>query len=328
MNRTENAPATGWSLNGSLKKLLGVAGVDRRKPPDCIALGAALRRLRADTSHPSKRFLGQRAVKRFLLIVSIVWCLVCLAEQVGFAQNDNAPPAAAPDTADAAEESQHSVRELLNAGGEIGWIIIALSVAAVALIVEHVLSIRRGALIPIALAEQTHQLISQGKYSEAEQIARASSSFLGHVLTSGLMEVSIGYKAVEKAMEDSAAEQAARLFRKIEYLSVIGTIAPMLGLLGTVLGMIQAFDEFKTQANPQVSQLAPGISQALVTTAMGLIVAVPALTGYSIFRNRIDGLVAEAALMAEHLFSDFKRRAVSQRKTAAAQQQPTKKPAG
>ena len=314
MNRTENAHA-------------GVAGVDRREPPDFAARGAALRRLRSDPSHPSKDFTFQRAVKRFLLIASIIWCLVSFAEQPACAQTDDAPPAAAPNSANEAEQSKHTVRELLNAGGKIGWIIIALSVAAVALIVEHVLSIRRGALIPIGLAEQIHELIGQGSYSEAEQVARSSSSFLGHVLTSGLMEVSVGYKAVEKALEDSAAEQAARLFRKIEYLSVIGTIAPMLGLLGTVLGMIQAFDEFKTQANPQVSQLAPGISQALVTTAMGLIVAVPALAGYSIFRNRIDGLVAEASLMAEHLFADFKRRALSQRKSAATQQ-PSKKPTG
>jgi biopolymer transport protein ExbB len=233
------------------------------------------------------------------------------------AEDGVGPPAAAA-TADSPSEEPQGIRELLNAGGTIGWIIIALSVATVALIVEHLISIRRGALLPIGLAEESHQLINQGRFTDAEQIARNSPSFLGHVLASGLAEVSFGYKAAEKAMEDASVERAARLFRKIEYLSIIGTIAPMLGLLGTVLGMIAAFDQFKNQASPQVSQFAPGISHALVTTAMGIIVAVPALAGYAIFRNRIDGLVAESTLMAEHLFSDFKRRTQSKRKSAAA----------
>ena len=230
---------------------------------------------------------------------------------------EQTPSADAGDLSEADDDAQLDVRRLVNAGGKIGWIIMALSVVAVALNVEHLLSLRRGALMPSRLAEETHQLIAQGKYSEAEQTARSSGSFLGHVLAAGLSEISIGYGSVEKAMEDASAQQAARLFRKIEYLSVIGTIAPMLGLLGTVLGMIQAFLEFEAKANPQVSELAPGISQALVTTAMGLIVAVPALAGYAVFRNRIDGLVAEATLLAEHVFIDYKRKAAARRKGAA-----------
>jgi biopolymer transport protein ExbB len=143
---------------------------------------------------------------------------------------------------------------------------------------------------------------------------------LAHILAAGLAEVSLGYSAVEKAMEDASIEQAARMLRKIEYLSVIGTIAPMLGLLGTVWGMIQAFLEFEIKANPQVSELAPGIYHALVTTLFGLCVAVPALAAFAIFRNRIDGLVAETALMAAHVFSNFKRSAAVRREAARRKQ--------
>lgn len=248
---------------------------------------------------------------RALLLILTALLIFAATSSQGVAQEGvGQPPAAA-----ATENDQPGIREWIHAAGFIGWAIMALSVAALALIVEHFISIRRGALLPLALAEEAHQLINQGKLGDAEQAAKNSHSFLGHVLAAGLADVSIGYKAAEKAMEDACVEQSARLFRKIEYLSVIGTIAPMLGLLGTVLGMIEAFNEFKNQANPQVSQFAPGISQALVTTAMGLIVAVPALAGYAIFRNRIDGLVAEAALVAEHLFADFKRRSLSKRKS-------------
>lgn len=258
--------------------------------------------------------LGRLRKRCLFVVISATILLVVSSATRVVAQNGVTPAAAV----DSPTEEPPGIRELLQAGGAIGVIIIALSVATVALIVEHLLSIRRGALLPIGLAEEAHQLINQGRFSDAEQVARSSPSFLGHMLAEGLAEISFGYKAAEKAMEDAGVERAARLFRKIEYLSIIGTIAPMLGLLGTVLGMIAAFDQFKNQASPQVSQFAPGISHALVTTAMGIIVAVPALAGYAIFRNRIDGLVAEATLMAEHLFSDFKRRTLSKRKSPAA----------
>ena len=210
---------------------------------------------------------------------------------------------------------QLEVRELLQAGGPIGYTILGLSVCMVALIVEHLLSIRRGALMPASLAEQTHQLITQKQIQQAVQHCNESRSFLGHVLSAGLAEMELGYAAVEKSMEDAATEQAARLFRKIEYLSIIGTIAPMLGLLGTVWGMMLAFMEFQLKANPQVAELAPGIYKALVTTLLGLAVAVPALASFAIFRNRIDELVAESSLLAEHVFLDFKRSLVARRKS-------------
>lgn len=120
-------------------------------------------------------------------------------------------------------------------------------------------------------------------------------------------------------MEDAATEQAARLFRKIEFLNVIGTLAPMLGLMGTVWGMILAFDTFQYSTNPQVSELAPHIATALVTTLFGLLVAVPALGAFAMFRNRIDELVAESSLLAEHVFADYKRNLILRKKAAAGQ---------
>lgn len=228
-------------------------------------------------------------------------------------------------TADAARAAEHeriltdeglNVRALLDAGGAIGYLTIALSVAMVALIVEHLLSIRRASLMPPGLAENCRQLVAASQLAQAEQLCREQPSFLGYVVGAGLQEAGLGYDAVEKSMEDAAHEQAARLFRKIEYLSVIGTIAPMLGLMGTVWGMIQAFGEFSEKANPQVSEFAPGISHALVTTLFGLLVAIPSLAAFSIFRNRIDEYVAETSLQAEHVLQPLK--AALKGRTAAA----------
>jgi biopolymer transport protein ExbB len=211
-----------------------------------------------------------------------------------------------------------NVSALLQAGGSIGYVIMALSVAMVALIVEHLFSIRRGSLMPPGLAEQVQQLIAAGQIQQAEQACRQRPSFLGYVLGAGLQEVAAGYGAVEKAMEDAAGAQAARLMRRIEYLSAIGTIAPMLGLLGTVWGMILAFSEFADRANPQVAEFAPAISVALVTTLQGLCVAIPALATLAILRNRVDEFVMEASLTAEHVVSPLKRMLRARRRSPKA----------
>lgn len=205
-------------------------------------------------------------------------------------------------------EGRLSLKDILDAGGVIGYLIIALSILMAALIVQHLLTVRRATVMPRGLADEVHELLAAGKIAEAEEACQRQPSVLARMLSAGLAEVRIGYAAVEKAMEDAATEQAARLLRRVEYLSTIGTIAPMIGLLGTVWGMILAFLEFETKANPQVSELAPGIYKALVTTLLGLMVAVPALAAYAIFRNRIDERIAEAALLAEHVFADYKQR--------------------
>ncbi len=213
-----------------------------------------------------------------------------------------------------------SLGQLFEAGGAIGYVITALSVLMVALVVEHIFSLRRNALMPPGLAEAIHHHVALRHFEEARQQCHFHPSFLAYVLSAGLREADISYDAVEKGLEDSSTEQAARLYRKIEYLSVIGTIAPMLGLLGTVWGMILAFMEFEQKANPQVSELAPGIYKALVTTLQGLCVAIPALAAFAHFRNRIDQLVADGALTAEAVFADYKRAELVEQRAGLVEQ--------
>lgn len=198
---------------------------------------------------------------------------------------------------------------LLEAGGTIGWFIMALSVVVVALVFEHLLTVRRGTLLPKGVAEAIRKQISAGRFEAATKLCHEHPSYVAEVLSAGLDEVALGYPAVEKAMEDAARQQAARLSRKLEFFTMIGTIAPMLGLLGTVWGMILAFMEFEHSPNPQPSQLAPGIYKALVTTLQGLCVAIPSLAAFSLLRNRLDELVAEATLAAERAFTGYKRSA-------------------
>jgi biopolymer transport protein ExbB len=202
--------------------------------------------------------------------------------------------------------------DIIFAGGVTGLaivlVLLALSMVALALAVEHVLTIRRNVLMPPGLADQVAKRLTAGDRRGAAEACDLHPSFLANVLRAALAEADAGWPAVEKALDDSCAEQAARLFRKIEYLSVIGNIAPMIGLLGTVVGMIFAFQEVaSTQGAARAGQLASGIYQALVTTVGGLLVAIPSLAAFAVFRNRIDGLVTETAYAAQRALRPLKR---------------------
>jgi biopolymer transport protein ExbB len=206
-----------------------------------------------------------------------------------------------------------SVQEMLDAGGMIGYLILVFSVVMVALMIDYITNIRRTTLMPPGLAEEIHRCLAEKKFEEGKQYCLKHPGFLSRVLYAGLDEAGLSYGTIEKAMEDATMEQSARLFRRVEYLSVISNLAPMLGLMGTVWGMILAFLEFEQKANPQVSELAPGIYRALVTTLFGLGVAIPSMAAFAFFRNRIDELTAETALLAEHVFSDYRRAQQSRR---------------
>jgi biopolymer transport protein ExbB len=192
-------------------------------------------------------------------------------------------------------------------GGYIAFGLIALSVVTIALTIEHCLSIRRAAIIPTEAAERTKALINDKKYLEAIKFTAEDPSMIGYVLNACLTEASNGFMAMERALEESLEERSARLFRKIEYVNIIGNVAPMIGLLGTVTGMILLFAEIHAADTfPGARIVADKIAIALITTFWGLAVAIPALSIYAVFRNRIDVLTAECALAAEHILSVFK----------------------
>jgi biopolymer transport protein ExbB len=203
--------------------------------------------------------------------------------------------------------------EIVFSGGPLGIanmvVLIGLSIAAVALAIDNLRVIQKRKLIPPALGEEVRRLAAAGDIERAAVACREQPSLLAAVLLHGLAEADGGWSEMEKAMEDATAEQAARLFRRIEYLNVIGNIAPMVGLLGTVTGMLLAFKQVAdTEGSAGAAQLADGIYQALVTTVAGLIIAIPSLGAFALFRSRVDQLVAEAAYAALHALSPLKQR--------------------
>lgn len=248
------------------------------------------------------KYLG--VISRVALPLSLVgfWASPCLAAEGLVAVSDEAAGAS------------KGVLSIIFSGGIFGVamivVLLLLSLTAAYLVFDHLISIRRRDLMPEGLSEAVRTNLLDGDLKSAKQLCSENPSLLSFVLMHGISELEFGWSSVEKAIEDALAEQAARLFRKIEYLSVIGNIAPMVGLLGTVFGMIVAFQSVAaTQGTASAPQLAEGIYQALVTTVGGLIVAIPSIGAFAIFRNRIDQFVAEAAYLAQHVFSPLRRRA-------------------
>lgn len=267
-----------------------------------------------------------------ILVASTILFMLGAGDALAQDSSASTAPAASADASAAGDQpAPEGFFSIVFSGGVVGFTIMmllfALSLTAAYLVFEHIMTIRRGEIMPEGLSEQVRQLLQAGRAADADRVCREQPSFLSFVLLNGLAELDGGWPAVEKATEDATAEQSARLFRKIEYLSVIGNIAPMVGLLGTVTGMIFAFQQVaSTQGSAGAGDLAEGIYQALVTTVGGLIVAIPSLGAFAIFRNRVDQFVAEAAYLAQHALSPLKRRTVKKAPSPASPSPPPPPP--
>ncbi|MBU4055076.1 MAG: MotA/TolQ/ExbB proton channel family protein [Proteobacteria bacterium] len=232
----------------------------------------------------------------------------------GEIQNAATGPEVLQDPADAADASGDkgnikvmSLLDIINKGGIVGYLIILLSIVSLGLILDYSLTIRKVKILPPEDVSALKEMIEKGQFHEMNKMDNAHSSFLCKVTLAGLKEVQLGYGAMIKAMEDTSEALTSGIARKIEHLNVIGNISPMMGLLGTVIGMLRCFNEIANVAGAiEPKQLAGGIFEALITTCLGLIVAIPSLYCYAVFRNRIDEFTCEASLAAESLVSSFK----------------------
>ena len=220
------------------------------------------------------------------------------------------PPVAEPPR----EAEKQSFWSLLQASGIIGYLIMLLSLVAVALMIEYGLSIRQSVLMPSGFAEEVLKLLAQNQAGIAMQKCQKDPSALAQILYAGMMQYEFGWEWVEKAAEEATAEQASRLYRKVEYLHVIYNIAPMLGLLGTVVGMVIAFQHIADSSGyGRAPELARGIYLALITTIQGLVVAIPCLAAHSFFGNRIASLMSETTFVAEQVLQPIKKNLLRKR---------------
>jgi biopolymer transport protein ExbB len=208
----------------------------------------------------------------------------CVAPSVAIAQDEEA---LVDDGAAGDEEGTSYLTFLFQALG-IKYVIVflLLSFGLVALLVMCFMQFRTSVLMPPRLSEQFEQHLENKEFQQAYELAKNDDSYLGRVLAAGMSKLQSGYPAAVEAMQGAENEQAMALEHKISFVSLIGALAPMFGLLGTVDGMVAAFMKIaQSTTTPKPNELAQGISQALVTTLIGLWLAIPAIACYALFKN-------------------------------------------
>ena len=193
--------------------------------------------------------------------------------------------------------------QIIKAGGEVMIVLALLSVAAMSLIIYYFIAFRQERLLPSELQQKVLGTIEEGDYGKAREICAGGADLFSATLSAALAKRGHDKFVMKEAIEDEGRRNIDALWQKLSYLADIAAISPMVGLLGTVLGMIQAFNviAFQTGAVKPIL-LASGISKAMVTTAAGLIVAIPAMIFYSFFRGKVQDVSARLEIFSDEIF--------------------------
>lgn len=209
-------------------------------------------------------------------------------------------------TAVKVDQAEPFLQWMWRASGWIGLLIAAMSFYLIALVLWMFFQYRKSVAAPETLVREVSELLSQRRFGEAYQRLAADPSFLARVLATGVRKLPSGYTTAVHAMELANDDATMEMEHRTTYLATVGTLGPMIGLVGTVYGMILSFRVIATAGgSPQASQLAAGISTALFATLEGIAISIPAIYFYAYFRNRISRLSLEVAIAAESLLEQF-----------------------
>lgn len=277
-------------------------------------------------SHSPVRLTGRPRPPLRQLGAAALWFLLTASLH---AQGTAGPPGTK------ADPSPATLSELFHAGGLMMYPLVGLSVLAVALIVFYTFSIRQGAVVSDRFMDEAETLIRKGDYLGLLQIASSRNECIARITQKTLefatKNPTASFDDVREVTEAEGTRQASLLSGRISILADIITVAPMVGLLGTVLGMIAEMRTISKSINSVQMEFASGVAEALIATAGGLLVAIPCVLAYAVFRGRVQRLIAELEAAATHLMAllsaQYKKataRAAAQR--AAAQPAPRANP--
>jgi biopolymer transport protein ExbB len=181
-----------------------------------------------------------------------------------------------------------------------------ISFSFVAFLVMNLLSLRRDAICPRHLVDAFEAHLNEKRFQEAFDLAKNDDSMLGQMLAAGMQNLQQGYDKAVESMGQIGEDEGLKLEQRLRYISLIGSISPMVGLLGTVDGMVESFQVIAIAGTtPKASELAEGISTALITTLVGLVLAIPAVIAFSLLKNRLTRLILEVGVQAGNLMSRF-----------------------
>lgn len=237
-----------------------------------------------------------RYTKFRLVLLSVLLATAMFLAADGWAQPTTAP------TPGGETQAKRGILDLIFENKDPVFFTIAiLSVAGLALIIQGFIKNRESVFMPQASTNAIRDLIAERRFKELIDYTETDPSFVSKVLNPALKRAP-SFLAMKEAMETAIGEQTAEQFRRIEYLNIIGNLGPLLGLLGTVLGMIYSFQAVATANGvANVGELSHGISTALCHTFLGLFLAIPCLAAFGVLRTMVDRLTIRGALVAEEL---------------------------
>ena len=249
----------------------------------------------------------------FLLIAMLGAAAFVLSGSDGFAQATQAADASAAagsaagagaasgNGAEGTRQKETLVQLIFHNLDFVFFTIAALSVAGLTLIIQGFIKNRASVFMPVTSTNTIRELIGQRRFRELIDFTEQDPSFVSKALNPALKRAP-SFAAMKEAMETAIGEQTAERFRSIEYLNIIGNLGPLLGLLGTVLGMIEAFSTMQAKGGATTpADLAGGVSIALTHTFLGLFLAIPCLAAFGVLRTIVDRLTVRGALEAEEL---------------------------
>ncbi|MFM8275260.1 MAG: MotA/TolQ/ExbB proton channel family protein [Gemmata sp.] len=239
------------------------------------------------------------AAGRFLCFAALAVVALMMFSNVAHAQ-EAAPPA---EKLSGGELIWFMIKSL---GIVFGPLLLAISVAMMALVVLLFLDLRMSSAIPAGFVDEFTDTVNKRKFKEAFDMARNDPSFLGQILTAGMSRLQYGLEDAREAAMNTLESIKSDKEQKNNYNAVIATVGPMLGLVGTVYGMIESFSVLaKAKGGVNPSQLADGISHALVVTLFGVAVSVPAIFFNAFYRNRITRVTMDVGHIADDLLTQM-----------------------
>ena len=190
---------------------------------------------------------------------------------------------------------------LFKTTGPVGYLMAMTSIIGTALVIEHAVNVRRDKLAPAPLVQDLQALIDEEQYDEAIELCDQEGGYISNLVGSALRMRHAGYAEMIEGLEQAANEESFKLQTKISYLSLIGNIGPLLGLLGTVTGMISSFQVIENLKSPTPGDLAKGVYESLVNTTMGLFIGIVFLTAFFFYKNKVTKMTLSMNLQAVDL---------------------------
>jgi len=209
------------------------------------------------------------------------------------------------------EPAEKSLLDMIKAGGWAMWPLGLLSVATVGLAVYNGIALRKANFIDDEVINTVENNINAGDFEAAREECTNNpgpvTNTIGHVIDETIKGENVNADSVEKAFEAASTKELTGPFVNVSYLSIIAAIAPMLGLLGTVSGMVKAFNAIAAQGMGQPDILADNISEALITTATGMSIGIPAMFFFFFFKNKYGKIVSDITLLLGRIYGDIVR---------------------